>query len=116
MPGGADDARDQVEAAGYFLVSEALKNAAKHAHATVVRVTVSRQGHCLVIEVADDGTGGATAGGGSGLLGLADRVERLGGRLTVSSTPGRGTTLRADLPCEEGWITRLLVRLEAMAA
>ena len=53
----------------------------------------------LVLEVADDGIGGAAAGGGSGLRGLADRVEALGGRLTVSSPPGRGTTLRAEIPC-----------------
>ena len=52
-----------------------------------------------MLEVADDGIGGAGAGAGSGLRGLADRVEALGGRLTVSSPPGRGTTLRAEIPC-----------------
>ena len=53
----------------------------------------------LSVEISDDGIGGAGAGGGSGLRGLADRVEALGGRLTVSSPPGRGTTVRAELPC-----------------
>jgi signal transduction histidine kinase len=53
----------------------------------------------LTVEVADDGIGGAGTGGGSGLRGLADRIEALGGRFTVSSPPGRGTTLRAEIPC-----------------
>ena len=53
----------------------------------------------LVLEIADDGIGGAATGGGSGLRGLADRVEALGGRLTLSSPPGRGTTVRAEIPC-----------------
>ena len=57
------------------------------------------EGRCLIVEVADDGMGGATTGGGSGLRGLADRVEALGGRFTVSSPLGRGTTLRAEIPC-----------------
>jgi signal transduction histidine kinase len=65
-----------------------------------VRVAASGWGGRLVVEVADDGTGGATASGGSGLRGLADRVEALGGRFTLSSPPGAGTTLRADIPCE----------------
>jgi signal transduction histidine kinase len=91
---------EQVESAAYFVASEALANAAKHAHANEVRLAASMHGDALVLEVADDGIGGAGAGGGSGLRGLADRVEALGGRLTVSSPPGRGTTLRAELPCE----------------
>ena len=91
---------DQVESAVYFVVSEALANAAKHSHAAQVRVAASSRGGRLVVEVADDGTGGATASGGSGLRGLADRVEALGGRFTLSSPPGAGTTLRADIPCE----------------
>jgi signal transduction histidine kinase len=90
---------EQVESAGYFVASEALANAAKHSHASEVRLTASREGPLLVLEVADDGIGGASPGGGSGLRGLADRVEALGGRLTVSSPPGRGTTLRAEIPC-----------------
>jgi signal transduction histidine kinase len=89
----------QVESATYFLASEALANAAKHSHATEVAVTVGRDGDQLVIDVTDDGIGGATTVGGSGLRGLADRVEALGGRFTVSSPPGRGTALHAEIPC-----------------
>jgi signal transduction histidine kinase len=90
---------EQVEGAAYFVASEALANAAKHSHASEVRLVALRQADVLVMEVVDDGIGGAAAGGGSGLRGLADRVEALGGRLTVSSPPGRGTTLRAEIPC-----------------
>ncbi len=92
---------DQVESAAYFVASEALTNAAKHSHASEVQVAASYAGATLTVEVADDGIGGAGAGGGSGLRGLADRVEALGGRFTVSSPPGRGTTLRAEIPCAE---------------
>jgi signal transduction histidine kinase len=91
---------EQIESAAYFVASEALANAAKHSHASGIRLAASRLGAALVLEVADDGIGGAVPGGGSGLRGLADRVEALGGRLTISSPPGRGTTLRAELPCE----------------
>ena len=90
---------DKIESAAYFVASEALTNAAKHSHGTEVRVTVGDDGARLTLEIADDGIGGATASGGSGLRGLADRVEALGGTLTVSSPPGRGTRLRADIPC-----------------
>jgi signal transduction histidine kinase len=90
---------EQVESAAYFVASEALANAAKHSHASEVRLDASRDGALLVLEVADDGIGGAASGGGSGLRGLADRVEALGGMLTVSSPPGRGTTVRAEIPC-----------------
>lgn len=90
---------DQVAAAAYFVASEALTNAAKHSHASNVRLTAAVDGETLVVEIVDDGIGGAGPGGGSGLRGLADRVEALGGRLTVSSPLGRGTTLRAELPC-----------------
>ena len=90
---------DEVESAGYFVASEALTNAAKHSHATEVRVAAWCAGGALTVEVADDGIGGAGTEGGSGLRGLADRVEALGGRFTVSSPPGRGTTLRAEIPC-----------------
>jgi signal transduction histidine kinase len=90
----------QVESAAYFVASEALTNAAKHSHATEVRVIAADEGGRLRLEVADDGIGGASpVGGGSGLRGLADRVEALGGRFTISSPPGRGTTLRAEIPC-----------------
>jgi signal transduction histidine kinase len=90
---------DQVESAAYFVASEALTNAVKHSHGSEVRIAARLDGGMLTVEVVDDGIGGASAGGGSGLRGLADRVEALGGRLTVSSPPGRGTTLRAEIPC-----------------
>ncbi len=89
----------RVEAAGYFVVSEALANAAKHSHATEVRIGMREDGKTLAVEVADDGIGGAGGGSGTGLRGLADRVEALDGRLTISSPPGRGTVLRAEIPC-----------------
>jgi signal transduction histidine kinase len=89
---------EELEVAVYYVVSEALTNAAKHAEATHVRVSVVVEGATLVLEVADDGRGGATAGAGSGLLGLSDRVEALRGRLRVTSPAGVGTTLRAEFP------------------
>lgn len=88
-----------VETAAYFVVSEALTNAVKHSHATELRVGARREGDLLHVEIADDGIGGATPGAGSGLRGMADRVEALGGSLTVSSPPGRGTTVALVLPC-----------------
>jgi signal transduction histidine kinase len=90
---------EQVETAAYFVASEALANAAKHSHATEVRVTAACEGVTLSLEIADDGIGGAGLGSGSGLRGLSDRVEAIGGRLTISSPPGRGTTVRAEIPC-----------------
>ncbi len=90
---------EQIESAAYFMASEALTNAAKHSHGSAVRVAATYAGQHLTVEVADDGIGGATAAGGTGLRGLADRVEALGGRFTVSSPPGLGTTLRAEIPC-----------------
>ena len=88
-----------VEAAAYFVASEALTNAIKHSHAHEVRIAASRARDRLMIEVTDDGIGGASLLGGSGIRGLMDRVEALGGTLVVSSPPGRGTSLRAELPC-----------------
>jgi signal transduction histidine kinase len=90
---------DQIETAAYFMVSEALTNAAKHSHGREIRVFASYRGQRLTVEIGDDGIGGATLTGGSGLRGLADRIEALGGRFTISSPPGRGTTLRAEIPC-----------------
>jgi signal transduction histidine kinase len=90
---------EQVEGAAYFVASEALANAAKHSHASEVCLIAAQKSGALALEIADDGIGGAAAGGGTGLRGLADRVEALGGRLTVSSPPGRGTTIRAEIPC-----------------
>ncbi|MDA0172030.1 PAS domain S-box protein [Solirubrobacter taibaiensis] len=88
-----------VEAAAYYVVSEALTNVAKYAQATFVRVLIKRTDvNGVQIEVIDDGVGGANPAGGSGLRGLADRVEALGGYIDVDSPPGIGTTLRADIP------------------
>jgi signal transduction histidine kinase len=90
---------EPVEAAAYFVVAEALTNVARYAHATQARVAVTRVGDRVVVQVTDDGIGGADPGKGSGLRGLADRVSALDGRLTVESSPGRGTTINAIIPC-----------------
>jgi PAS domain S-box-containing protein len=87
-----------VEAAAYYIVAEALTNASKHAAASRVRVNVGRQNGSALVEVADDGVGGADQQGGSGLRGLRDRVEALGGELALESPAGVGTTLTARLP------------------
>ena len=89
---------EPLEAGIYYTVAEALANVAKHARATQAVVTVSLERGRLVVEVADDGVGGAGEAAGSGLRGLADRVEALGGTLTLESPAGGGTRLRADLP------------------
>lgn len=89
---------ESVEAAAYYIVSEALTNVVKHARAASGRVAVRRQNGYATIEVSDDGRGGAATDGGSGLVGLHDRVEALGGTLTLKSPPGQGTLLRALLP------------------
>jgi PAS domain S-box-containing protein len=88
-----------VEAAAYYVVSEALTNVAKYAQASSVDVRVTRLNGHAVVEVADNGVGGADPLQGSGLRGLADRVEALDGRLHVESAPGRGTVVRAEIPC-----------------
>jgi signal transduction histidine kinase len=90
---------DPVEAAAYYVVAEALTNVAKYAHASEVIVELGRGNGTACIEVRDDGIGGAAPGSGSGLRGLADRVEALGGRLVLDSPAGAGTTLRAEIPC-----------------
>ncbi len=90
---------EAVEAAVYYLVSESLTNVVKHAEASQARVAVERRNGTVVVEVADDGAGGADAGAGSGLRGLSDRVQALGGRLDVRSPEGRGTVVRAEIPC-----------------
>ena len=87
-----------VEAAAYYIVAEALTNASKHARASRVRVLVRREDGSALVEVADDGVGGADQRGGSGLRGLSDRVEALGGELALASPEGAGTTLTARLP------------------
>jgi signal transduction histidine kinase len=87
------------EAATYFLVSEALANVAKYAHASSVRVSVADTDGGVLIDVDDDGVGGADPARGSGLRGLTDRVHALDGELTLDSPPGHGTHLHAAIPC-----------------
>ena len=89
-----------VEAAAYFVVMEALTNVAKYASATAADVTIEQINGHVVIDVTDDGVGGADPAAGTGLAGLADRVTALGGRLEVQSPPGGGTIVRAELPAE----------------
>ena len=89
---------ESVEAAAYYLIAEALTNVAKYAHASAARVDVAGGDGTVVVEVSDDGIGGADPASGSGLRGLADRVEALGGSLAVTSPGGVGTTLRAEIP------------------
>jgi signal transduction histidine kinase len=90
---------DPIELAAYFVVSEALTNVAKHARASSVIVAVARTDETLVVEIRDNGVGGASASAGSGFRGLNDRVEALEGHLTVGSPTGGGTTIRAEIPC-----------------
>ncbi len=89
-----------VEAAAYYVVSESLANVAKYAQATLVSVRVARTDGGALVEVADDGVGGADPTRGTGLRGLADRVEALGGRLEVGSANGGGTVVRAEIPLD----------------
>lgn len=89
----------EVEATAYFLVSEALTNAARHAHASVVDIDVSLDHDRLTVEVSDDGAGGAHIESGGGLEGLADRLYALGAQLEVAGPPGGGTTVRTVLAC-----------------
>jgi len=111
MCGSGERLPEQVEVAAYYVVSEALTNAVKHAGASVVHVVAEvhvaaevrvaadvRDGGQLWVQVRDDGRGGAHFGHGSGLVGLRDRVEALGGRLSLRSEPGAGTTLEVVLP------------------
>ena len=88
-----------IEGAAYFVACEALANAVKHADATSVTISAVRRNGELVIEVTDDGVGGASLNGGSGLRGLTDRVEAHGGRLRIESPPGGGTRVVGELPC-----------------
>jgi len=89
---------ERVEVAAYYVVAEALTNAAKHAHASVVHVDVEAADHALGLRVRDDGNGGADPARGTGLIGLKDRVEALGGTITVHSPVSAGTSLRAEFP------------------
>jgi signal transduction histidine kinase len=89
-----------VEATAYFVVCEALTNIAKHSGATRASVVGRYADGRLTVEVGDDGRGGAAADRGTGLIGLADRVSVVDGRLALSSPPGGPTLLRVELPCE----------------
>jgi signal transduction histidine kinase len=97
--GFEDRLPEQIEVAAFYVVSESLANIGKHARAESASVEVSRVGATVVVEVVDDGVGGADSDHGSGLRGLADRVEALGGNLRVWSPVGGGTRLRAEMPC-----------------
>jgi signal transduction histidine kinase len=90
-----------VEAAAYFLVAEALTNVAKYAQASEVTIDVRRENGAVLVDVADDGVGGADVAGGTGLRGLHDRVAAVDGELTIESPPGAGTRLRARIPTED---------------
>ena len=100
IDGASCELPPQVEAAAYYVVSEALANVTKYAQASAVEVKVARSNGYAVVEVADDGVGGADPLRGSGLRGLADRVASLSGTLEVESPPGAGTRVRAEIPLE----------------
>jgi signal transduction histidine kinase len=91
---------DTVEVAAYYVVAESLTNAAKHARASEITVRVKADGANLHLLIRDDGIGGADIAKGSGLIGLVDRVEALGGQMTISSPTGRGTSLAVKIPLE----------------
>jgi len=97
LDGRVDEA---IEVAAYYVVSESLANVSKHAHASSASISVGRENGDLVVEVTDDGVGGADSERGTGLRGLADRVEAHGGSLRVWTPKGGGTRVRAEIPCE----------------
>jgi signal transduction histidine kinase len=90
----------RIESAAYFVIAEALTNVAKYARATHASVSLTCDDRRLLVEISDDGVGGADPAAGSGLRGLLDRVSALGGTLEVASTPGDGTTVRAAIPLQ----------------
>jgi len=89
---------EPIEVAAYYVAAEALANTAKHSRASVAHLTLQTHNDRLHLSIRDDGVGGATTGGGSGLVGLTDRVEAVGGTILVDSPPGQGTRLNVDLP------------------
>jgi len=91
---------EHIEAAGYYIASEAITNAAKYAQASVIDVCVDARDGALTLSISDDGIGGADPSRGSGIIGLRDRVEALGGTILVLSPPGQGTTLHVQLPAD----------------
>jgi signal transduction histidine kinase len=94
----ANDLPEDLELATYFIVSESLTNASRYAGAGAVHVRVAPEGQALLVQIADDGRGGADPGSGTGLRGLVDRIDALGGRLEIDSPPGAGTRIDARLP------------------
>jgi signal transduction histidine kinase len=94
-----DRLQPEIESTAYFVASEALTNVAKHAHASSASIRACVENGKLVIEVSDNGVGGAAADGGTGLRGLADRVEAQGGRLRIESPAGGGTRVKGEIPC-----------------
>jgi signal transduction histidine kinase len=99
VEGPPDGLPPEIETAAYYVVLEAVTNAVKHADATRVEVCAERRNGSLVVTVADDGCGGATATASGGHAGLADRVAAHGGAMTVESPPGSGTRVEVVLPC-----------------
>jgi signal transduction histidine kinase len=104
---------NSVELAAYFVAAEALTNVAKYARASAARVTTTRTASHLVLTIDDDGIGGARPSAGSGLAGLADRLAALDGTLTVSSQPGDGTHIRAEIPLSTGTPTTAATEVDA---
>jgi signal transduction histidine kinase len=96
------DLPENVALAAYFVVAESLTNVSRYANASAARVRVAIEDGALRVEVIDDGVGGADPTAGTGLRGLGDRVEVLGGRLSVESAPGAGTRVRATIPLQAG--------------
>jgi signal transduction histidine kinase len=91
---------EAIEAAAYYVAAEALANATKHAQASRIEVSLAAENGSLVLSIRDDGVGGADMAGGSGLVGLTDRAEALGGSITFHSPSGEGTRITAELPLE----------------
>jgi signal transduction histidine kinase len=91
---------DPVEVAAYYVISEVLTNTTKHAHATHAHVAVHQRDTRLQLSIRDDGVGGADPAAGSGLTGLRDRVQALGGSIEVTSPPGNGTLIAVELPLQ----------------
>jgi signal transduction histidine kinase len=91
---------EPIEVAAYYVVSEAVTNATKHAHASVVKIVVEERDNCLHLSICDDGVGGVDTTHGSGVIGLRDRAEALGGSIEVSSPPGEGTKIAVRLPLQ----------------
>jgi signal transduction histidine kinase len=91
---------EPIEAAAYYVASEALANAAKHSQASRIDISLDQRDGTLALSIGDDGVGGADASRGSGLIGLADRIEALGGSIRVDSRSGEGTQITAELPLD----------------